>query len=102
MKTINVNLVQNRVENTFGNAQTEFAIIKAYDGEAFVVAGDEAANWLHCDCGYSQAAKVIVTHPAIMWGDTDEVKSDMIREVRKAAIKSGVCVENIAGYLFVK
>ena len=102
MKTINVNLVQNRVENTFGNAQTEFAIIKAYNGRAFVVDGDEAASWLQSGCGYSQAAKVIVTHPAIMWGDTDEVKSDIIREVRKAAIKSDVCVENIAGYLFIK
>lgn len=102
MKTINVNLVQNRVENTLGNSQTEFAIIKAYDGEAFVVDGDEAACWLQSGCGYSQAAKVIVTHPAIMWGDTDEVKSDIIREIRKAAIEEGVCEENIAGCLFVK
>lgn len=100
MKTINVNLVQPRVDNVAGNKQTAFAIMACEDGSAYITEASEVNEWR--GYGFRQVADVIVSHPAIMCGDYNEIKSDFLYEIEKAAITEGLCFKNQAEVLFVK
>ena len=100
MKTININLVQDRVDNVAGNKETKFAIMAHEDGSAYIIEAAEIKEWR--GYGFRQVADVVITHPAIMWGDYEDIKADFLNEIEKAAIKEGLLVTNQAGVLFVK
>ena len=97
MKTININLVQPRVENVAGNKETKFAIMKHEDGDAYITEACNVKEWR--GYGFRQIADVVITHPAIMWGDYEDIKADFLYEIEKAAIKEGL-VTNHPGLMF--
>lgn len=100
MKTININLKQDMVENIAGYKETKFAIMAFKDGYAEIVEEYEVKE---CLCyGFKKIADVVITHPAIMWGDYNDIKADFLSEIEAAAIKEGLLETNQAGVLFVK
>lgn len=98
METIKINLVQNCIENAMGNMVAKYAIVKDADGMAYVIAEEDKDEWQ----GFEIAAIAEVTRPYVMLGDSQEIESDIIREVKAAVLEAGVCVENECGTMFVK
>ena len=100
MKTIEINLNQPRVANVAGNTTTVYEILKGGDDVAYIFRQEQATE---CEeYGFKRAARVEVTHPAVMVGDWDELESDIQAEIEAAALAEGVCVANKYGVLFVK
>lgn len=99
MKTININLVQPRVDNAAGTDQTTFAVMADDDKCAYIILDKDVKEWR--GYGFRKAAEVVVTHPAIMSGDIDDVRQDMVREVEAALIEDGICEYNEAEALFI-
>lgn len=100
MKTIKLNLAQAHVDNVAGYKETKFAIMCDDRDCAYIIEAAEIKEWR--GYGFRQVADVIITHPAIMWGDYEDIKADFLSEIEEAAIKEGLLVTNQAGVLFVK
>lgn len=100
--TLNLNLYQPRVANALGSKQTKFAVIASESDDVQIVDEDEAKDWLRGGYGsYRRVADVVGTHPAIMFGDWQEIRLDMMSEITKMLIGKGICDESITGVLFL-
>lgn len=101
MKTINISLCQPRVDNAFGNKTTEFYLVADCNNDIHVVDACDIDDWQ--GYGSRAIAKALVSHPAIMAGDYDEIRLDFAREIEDAAVKEGVCLRSgLTGDLYVK
>lgn len=100
METITVNLVQPRIDNTFGTKQSIYYIVDCFN-EVHTIPADELKDWTGYGC--KTVAKALVNHPSVMAGSYEEIRGDMVYAVEQEAVEAGILDRSeVTGELYVK